>query len=299
MSNNLFEVVEIYPKILVYKNVFNDPQKNYEILKESTDGSEDRIFSQWSKWSIFGEYLNPTGDGISPLINLSDLDNLKVDTETKEKQKLFLEELYNGFYSVSNHYMNKFSNEFDFNLNETVVDQDGNTIPRWKAYGPSIAKYHKDPSLISEGTQSFNMAMTYHSDFIREPIVSPGYKFAITVLAYFNDDYSGGEIDFCIGNKLYAYKPTAGDFLVFPSGHPDILSEEGIVYLHGVKAPSGEHKYLSRMYWQRYSEASQEWIEKEKEFGKETWLSMQEGIMEEYRTNHPQRYEIPNGVRIQ
>jgi hypothetical protein len=142
------------------------------------------------------------------------------------------------------------------------------------------------------------MAMTYHSDFIREPIVSPGYKFALTTLAYFNDDYEDGQIDFCIGKELYAFKPKAGDFLMFPSGHPEVLSKDGNVYLHGVIAPKKTNKYLARMYWRRYSEGDQQWFDKEKEFGTEVWLSMQEQIMEEYRQQYPQRFEISEGVRI-
>lgn len=299
--SNKFEVIEIYPKILVYRNVFKDPQKIYDIIKESAEQNEDRLLSKWSQWSIFGDYLNPTAPGITPIFSLAEVDELNADTEIKQNQKLFLRELFENFYKVSEDYTNRFKDELDFDINELsdAKDENGNYIPRWQAYGPSIAKYHKDPENFTQGHGGrTGMAMTYHSDYIREPIVSPGYKFAITVLSYFNDDYKGGEIDFAIGKELYSYKPKAGDWLVFPSGHPDVLNKDGMVYLHGVLEPSEEHKYFARMYWRRYSEGDQEWFDKENEFGKETWLSMQEGIMEQYRLDHPQRYEIPEGVRI-
>lgn len=301
MIDDSVEVIEIYPRILVYRNMFKDPQKNYEVLKESAEGNEDRLLSQWTQWSIFGDYLNPTAPGITPRLSLEEVDALNADTEIKQNQKEFLKELFEGFYKVSEYYAEKFADELDFDLTEIseVKDEQGNNIMRWQPYGPSIAKYHKDPESFANGHGGqTGMAMTYHSDYIREPIISPGYKFAITVLAYFNDDYLGGEIDFAIGKELYSYKPQAGDWLVFPSGHPDVLTKDGQVYLHGVIEPSEEHKYFARMYWRRYSEGDQEWFDKEAEFGKDVWLSMQDGIMEQYRLDHPQRYQIPEGVRV-
>lgn len=37
MTNKGFDFTEIYPNILVYKNVFEDPGKMYEILKNSSE----------------------------------------------------------------------------------------------------------------------------------------------------------------------------------------------------------------------------------------------------------------------
>jgi hypothetical protein len=278
--------------------MFKDIEKVYEVLKQSDEGNEDRVLSQWSQWSRFGDYLNPTAPGVSASMTFDEIDKLEEDTIIKKNQKLFLKELLECFYAVSIDYTSRFSDELDFNLDEILSDKKGNRLPRWQMYGPSIAKYHKDPTKISHDIEKHGMAMTYHSDFIREPIVSPGYKFALTTLAYFNDDYEDGQIDFCIGKELYAFKPKAGDFLMFPSGHPEVLSKDGNVYLHGVIAPKKTNKYLARMYWRRYSEGDQQWFDKEKEFGTEVWLSMQEQIMEEYRQQYPQRFEISEGVRI-
>jgi hypothetical protein len=57
-SSNL-ESTEIYPNIVVYKNLFKDISKSYKILTDSLIDSEDRLFSPWTQWSIFGDYLNP------------------------------------------------------------------------------------------------------------------------------------------------------------------------------------------------------------------------------------------------
>jgi hypothetical protein len=101
-----------------------------------------------------------------------------------------------------------------------------------------------------------------------------------------------------MGDKLVKYKPEAGDLLVFPSGHPDYLTEEGKPYLHAVMPSHNKNKLLSRMYWQKYENGTDEWYEKEKEFGKDVWANMQEDLDEQFRQDYPQRDVIENGVRI-
>jgi len=102
-----------------------------------------------------------------------------------------------------------------------------------------------------------------------------------------------------MGDKLIKYKPEAGDLLVFPSGHPDYLTEEGTPYLHGVMPSYNKNKFLARMYWQKYEKGSQEWYEKEKSFGKIEWSRMHKKIEEDFKKEHPQRLTIENGKRIQ
>jgi len=284
------DLIELYPNIIVYKNLFKDANKNYEALKESTNEDPDRFFNYWSQWSRFGEYLNPTL--LDSSLNVEFLDNVNVSTEKENNQKTVVVELINNFNFVIKDYISRTGVNVDFN--ETVVDMHGQTVPRWKLYGPSIVRYHDYSKVILD----IPLAMSYHSDFIREPIVSPGYKFAITVLTYFNDDYDGGEIDFAIGKELYMYKPEIGDILVFPSGHPDVLRKDGDVYLHGVLPAKNGHKYLSRMYLVKYEEGDNEWFENETKFGKDVWASMQDDIMEEFRQKNPQKNKVIDGVRI-
>ena len=181
-------------------------------------------------------------------------------------------------------------NGVDLDKEKTILANDGTIMQEWKMTGPSIVKYRTD---IDDP-----IAMTYHSDYIREPIISPGYKFAITALAYFNDEYQGGEIDFIVNGEAYKYKPEAGDFLVFPSGHPEILTDKGNVYIHGVMPPTGANKYLSRMYWMRYSVGDPEWFKKEEEFGKNVWAEMQSDIMQKFRDDNPNKFNADKERRI-
>jgi len=281
--------VEIYPYIIVYKNLFNDIAKTYSVLKESTEENEDRAFSNWTQWSIFGEYLNPVMPSFDGGAKYCNFENIVANTQAQKDQRELGLELMAGFYLATEDYISRYG--IDVDLEAMSIDADGNPTPTWRKTGPTVAKYH-----IS--TEDNPVGMRYHSDYIREQTESPGYKFAITALAYYNDDYEGGEIDFCVGNKLIKYKPVAGDYVVFPAGHPDYLTEDGMVYLHGVMPSTGTHKYLSRLYWQKYYEGSSGWHEKEKEFGKTIWAGMQKDLEKEHRQKYPQRSEIKDGVRI-
>lgn len=269
--------IELYPRIIVYKNIFKNINKTCSVLNDSVDISSNKVFSEWTQWSSFGKYLNP----VSRDVDWKQKD-ISVDVSNvvdNKDQKNFIIELIENFKFISLDYSNRYGID---------ITSDG-----WEWTAPVICRYDH---IID---QERKMTMKYHSDYIWEPICSPGTKFVITALAYFNDDYEGGEIDFAIGNKLIKYKPTAGDFLVFPSGHPEILTDEGNVYLHGVlPVISGNNKIFSRMFWKKYYPASHEWNEKEKQYGKEVWDSMQDSIMKEFRLAHPQRNNIKNGIRL-
>jgi len=287
---NALSVDEIYPKIFVYKNLFKDINKTYSILKDS-DGKEDGLFSPWSQWSRFGDYINPIFRTYNDNLKIDHVEKIKTSTEKQEEHKNILLEILNNFMIATKDYIKK--NNVDFDENKTIPDikdQNGNPIKEWEYTGPSIARYRID---ITDP-----VAMTYHSDYIREPITSPGHKFAITALTYFNNDYEGGEIDFIANGEAYMYKPDAGDILVFPSGHPELLMNEKSIYIHGVMPAKNKSKYLARMYWTKYSIGAPEWFENEEKFGKEKWYDMQHDIMEKFRNENPNKISAEKERRI-
>ena len=290
MTKDDLEVVEIYPHILVYKNMFKDISKSYKVLADSLTDSEDRLFSPWTQWLIFGEYLNPIIPGFSLSDKYGNLKNRKTTTQVQKDQKNFGIEMMDNFHLVTEDYIKRYN--IDIDLNETSLDEYGQSIPTWRWMGGTIGKYHVSNEEEKHG-------MRYHSDYQPEKSSAPEYNFVITCTIYFNDDYEGGEIDFAMGDKLVKYKPEAGDLLVFPSGHPDYLTEEGKPYLHAVMPSYNKNKFLARMYWQKYQKGTDEWYAKEKEFGKEVWASMQPELEKAFRDKHPQRSIIENGVRIQ
>ncbi len=287
MIETVLNPIEIYPKIFVYKNVFKNIVSTHSELKNSS-GHEDELLSNWTKWSDFGEYLHPTFKDHLHRLSTEYLQQIETKTEKQEIQRLAILELFNNFYAVTKDYAIR--NNIELDQDKYITNRYGEQVKEWDMSGPSIARYRTD---ISDP-----IAMTYHSDYIRQPIVSPGYKFAITALAYFNDDYEGGEIDFIVNGEAYLYKPEAGDFLVFPSGHPEILTNNGSVYIHGVMPATKTSKYLSRMYWMKYDLGDNEWFEKEEEFGKEVWESMQPDIMQKFREDNLNKTDTSKEKRI-
>jgi hypothetical protein len=285
MTEKVLEPIELYPKIFVYKNLFKDINKTLEVLK---DEGEDALFSPWTKWSHFGEYLNPLFKGLDYTMSIEDIKSIETKTEKEELQKNTVVEIFENFHLATQDYI--FKNNVEFDKEKVLVNHEGESFNLWTTNGPAIARYRTD---IEEP-----LAMTYHSDFVREPIISPGYKFAITALSYFNDDYEGGEIDFIVDGEAYMYKPEAGDYLVFPSGHPNILTKNEKVYLHGVMPATGEKKYLCRMYWMKYEIGDDEWFEKEAEFGKDVWKEMQIDIMQKFRDENPNKFSADKERRI-
>lgn len=283
-------VIEIYPKIFVYKGLFKNIDKTYNLLKES-EGHEDGLFSPWTQWSKFGEYINPIFRNYSDNLKIEHVEKVNTSTEKQEEHKQVLLEILNNFMIATKDYIAKNNVDFDENrLIPDIKDEHGNPIKEWEYTGPSIARYRTD---IEDP-----VAMTYHTDYVREPIETPGNKFAITALTYFNDDYEGGEIDFIVNGEAYMYKPEAGDLLVFPSGHPDFLMSENSIYLHGVMPAKNNPKYLSRMYWTKYSLGAPEWFENEERFGKEKWQEMQAEIMQKFRDENPNKLSADKERRI-
>jgi hypothetical protein len=232
--------------------------------------------------------MNPLFANYPHTMSIEQIKNIETKTEKQKEQKDIIVEVFENFHLATKDYIERNSVEFD--KDKIVINREGESFNLWTTNGPAIARYKTD--------MEEPLAMAYHSDFVREPIVSPGYKFGITALTYFNDDYQGGEIDFIVDGEAYMYKPEAGDYLIFPSGHPDILTKEGQVYLHGVMPAKGEKKYISRMYWMKYEIGDNEWFEKEAEFGKDAWKDMQPDIMQKFRDAHPNKMNADKEKRI-
>lgn len=291
-----FTCKEIYPKILVYNNVFEDIDRMYEIAKLSFEQSDDeKLFENPIPWKVFGEYVDYLNVDFDRSKQELIIDNEPIITnKIQEDQYFFVKELVKAFHIVNNDYLFKNNIKINNEELEKVIVREYNQTPvsQWIVSGPSICKYNQGAG------NSETKAMRYHTDYMREVMPSPGFKFVITTTSYFNDNYEGGELDFSVGGKLIKYKPKAGDIIVFPSGHPDFLSEDNEVYLHGVEKCIGTEKYFSRMYWSKYQYPTQEWNEKVNEFGLDKWEEMFKSMNKEYRSANRQREYIEGAVRI-
>ena len=240
---------EFYPKVLVYKNLFKDIDKTMRVLKRSENELEQdplkrkSMFNSWHDWYIFGSELDQWDMGRS-----------QESEQTKEEFEV-LNEILEIFYKAVFNYTSKFE----------VPEK------KWFRMGPSICKY---VSGISQDGPANELVMHYHSDYQLESIEEPGHKFAITVTLYLNDDYTGGEVDFLIGDKIKMFTPKAGDVMVFPAGNPLIFPEEE-VYYHGVKKITSGDKYFIRCNWVYYYPGSPEWHANKDKYGDQLWEEME------------------------
>lgn len=279
VSDIKFEKLE--ENIYVYRGLLKHHVRAVEIFKESEKNPDSSVlFKDWRPWSRFGSYVWEIGkDGN---VNTDELRDIH------DEEKEILDEINNAFSYAT----------------QTYLETHGMSVgDDWVIMGPSISKYDWKNSERNGGGDGLDMV--YHTDYVTLEGDWPGNKFILTCTMYLNDDYEGGEITFLIpGKGILDYKPVAGDVLVFPSGHPDLLSDNG-KYLHGVKQVEKEDKYLIRCFYQKPFEGNPEWLEKRDQYGEELWMKMESERVEkqmgeylkmnqEYLKNNVERLAIKN-----
>lgn len=265
------EYTKLDDKIYVYKNVLKDPAGLLNILKDSEKNPENSfLFRDWAKWSVFGTYVDLVGK-----------DKPEAITE-EEKNRCALEESYHAnvldiFYKTTSHFLN--SHGLAPN-------------PEWGKAGPSYSKYV--PHTIAEGINHPDLTMLYHTDYEWMDSESPGDEFMLTCTMYLNDDYERGGLKFAFKDKRIDYKPKAGDVVVFPSGHPDLLSEDA-VYYHGVDKVLENDKYLIRIFYTKFNPGTQEWWDNCNKYGKELWEKMEKERIKEVISKSTKSFRIEQG----
>lgn len=261
---------EIYPKVYVYKNPFKDLDLLKKVVIESEQNPEGSLLKDWKGWYTFGKEVN--------MLNFDEDTNSQRNQEEREMWN----DVVDVFYATTQHYseIHNVPIEKDKFVNDPVEQKD---MKLWQLMGPSICKYEVGGGIDDNDV---DLAMHMHTDYQQEYEDHRGYKFTVTCTMYLNGDYEGGGLEFLVGgNKLFYYKPEAGDVLVFPAGDPNYLSEPGELYRHGVKKVYGNPKYFIRNHWQRYYLGSDEWLKQEAIYGKDVWAQMESERTKEERKN--------------
>lgn len=273
------EYTEVYPKIFVYKNMFEDIDTTFNIIKNSQDsiwpdltveeatakwrnGEGQTVFKPWFEWYTFGT----TTDEYNPSIS---------STEYNKVELKVIDEIKDIFNQTMDHYMNTFG-----------YTKDGK---EWSMMGPSFCRY-----IDSHGVTD-DLAMQYHPDYQLENEEQPGNKFAFTCTMYLNDDYDGGDISFLRNNEVFNYKPKAGDVILFPAGDPSYLSEDG-VYYHGVKKCFNGDKYFIRMNSLYWYEGSEKWHANRDKYGDQLWQEMEQERKLAERYNNQHHVSVPENA---
>ena len=256
---------EIYPHIVVYKNLIRDVDAISESLKSSSLVTKDEkpgILPVWGKWFGFGTYVSVSPDVLLQAKSEKDLND---GNSLFDREKRAAHSTVNARAAAFSHYMGK----YDMGAGRYAEDV--------KTYiQPSInfAKYDQDVASI--GTTDHPeppLTMQYHTDFHLDRILRPCENFMLTCNIYWNDDYDGGEVTYLVHGKVIDYKPVAGDVVVFPSGSYLFPGDEP--YFHGVRTIRNGNKIISRNYLMYNQPASQNWIDGVAKYGEEEWLKME------------------------
>ena len=268
MSDNL-EFQIIYPKIVVYNNVFEDCDKFLETAKNC---------EIWQDWYTFGTMMalqeSPFKfDKFPTKEEYINARSWEYNTDNNKKRAMLTKEIGEIFYDVTNHFLKLYPEE---------------DLPNYVKNPASVNKY------IDNAGISQNYAMNYHTDFIHEERDWASEKFGITTTFYLNDNYENGEICFKIGDHYISHKPKKGDVIVFPSKRP---------YLHAVRKATGADRYMIRSFWQYYYEGTLEWQDSIKKYGKEAWMEMEKDRIKQERDSlnyniedHHQFFGKDNGL---
>ena len=257
--------IEIYPKVIVYKNMLPRWKEYTELLKQSEDKSREGLFAEWQDWYGFGKMMNLS-------MNEPETEyQVEESTEYTLLQKDFLTDVTKAYYACT----------------EDYVKTNNISLPNWVNNGISICKYW-------ETHKTNKMAMHYHTDYRGFDSESPGKKFAITCTIYINDNYDGGGLSFLKedSGEVIDYKPEAGDIVVFPSGDP-VTGDSN--YFHGVDRVDNGEKYFIRCFWSYDFEGTPEWHENKAKHGEDWDKIDSERMKKEMQSGKWHKYLVKYG----
>lgn len=103
-----------------------------------------------------------------------------------------------------------------------------------KNYASYFSIDYIDPRALSVSKYREGAFMGIHTDYYGDAGVQP----LMSAVAYLNDDYEGGELDF--PEQGLTIKPTAGSVVVFPSVEP--FYHQSLPIISGIK-------YMSPIFW--------------------------------------------------
>jgi hypothetical protein len=231
---------EIYPSIVVYKNVIEDIDELYDlVVKSETEFKGDFIFGEWIKWFVFGTYVNVNNHVDQGFLSTCH-QNLN-DDESRKKEIFIYEKISNATQRCIDHYVQS----------KNIKVPENSYVTK-----PNIAKYIRIEWLDDGRDSSWeDLAMQFHTDYEIGKWFQSSRQFLLTANLYINDDYDGGEIIFLHNGNLIPYKPIKGDLIVFPSGSPLYPEEPNRdPYFHAVGLVSNGEKFFTRSYIQYETE---------------------------------------------
>jgi len=249
----------LYKNITVYTDLLPEIDEIYKTLRNSEENGDGRYYlNKWTPWSVFGTYSTAKfhPDSQAP--------------ETLEEKKYLLDGKNEDFLEIYNKELKAYERiveAYDIAIDDYIKTNDVKMPENWNKLEPSFCKY-TDKMDYDMGP---DLTMLYHTDFFEAEQDMPGNKFFITTTMYINDDYEGGDISFYINGTFVDYKPEPGSILIFPSKPP---------FYHGVKKIKNGQKFLVRKFITYPYKGSQEWLQKQVQFGPMRWAEMEKQRLE-------------------
>jgi hypothetical protein len=198
----MYEAQELSKNIFYFKNAISEPARLIDFI-EKQDGEEDgntKIISKWAPWRASNSPTDIYGE--EKLIS----SNFKEKELTPNAKELYIiNSIRSNMHYICTQY--KIYNDLE---GDVKLDPE---------FG--IKKYYVGESLGKHADQ-------YDGNF----------KLRFSIVAYLNDDYTGGELAFA--NQNVMIKPEAGSIVIFPSSEP---------YLHESKELKSGVKYMCPGFW--------------------------------------------------
>lgn len=249
-----FNIEKIHNTVWVFKNALKNSENFIKYFEE------DR---EWKDWYTFGKVAKGA-DFVNRFDSFPSLDEWNAQRKSRAVQL------------GENDFFENQINDIFYHATKLYIEENNLLLDNWAYDGWNVAKYTSRPEEP--------MAMAYHTDYQREYTHNPGSKFVITCVFYLNDDYDGGEVlfrflddDLTTIKEDYSYRPSAGDAVVFMSGHP---------HYHAVKAVTEGQKYIIRTYWRYWYPGHPIWLKLEEKYGKEKWAEMEKDRVKNTRGSY-------------
>lgn len=239
---------ELYPGIIVYRNMLSNPNKAYDIMMNSESSSNGKyFFKEWTPWAEFGTY-----------------------TQRKDEQE-YIDAERGEIFQAEESLFQEIAVSYDKALSH-YFKHTGIEIPEGATYsGQSWCKYFNKIDVLKN-----KMTMQYHTDYVISQSEMPGQKFHTTCTFYINDNYNGGDIEFYVNGDITNHKPKAGDLVIFPSTPP---------FFHGVKTIPDGNKFFIRNFVMHEYAGSEEWLANQRKHGAVKWGKMElERLQEDVKT---------------
>ena len=91
--------LEIYPKVIVYKNMLPRWKEYTDLLKQSEDKSPEGLFTEWQDWYGFGKMMNLS-------MNRAETEySVEISNEYTKLQKDFLTDVTKAYYEFTEDYV--------------------------------------------------------------------------------------------------------------------------------------------------------------------------------------------------